>query len=348
MGQILAGSGDVLKDNKSANPAMPWRMLPTMARAIALVVYPNFELLDLSGPLSAFHAATLYGSPYSLSIVSAPGGNITASSGVSLHTLKASARRRSDTIMVVGGLTAHRAAAENATLSRVIAQMAKHARRVTSVCTGAFLLAASGLLDDRRATTHWRYAAALQARFPKVRVDSDRIFVQDGAIWTSAGVTAGIDLALALIEEDYGAALSRTIARDLVVPHRRLGGQSQFSTLLELEPSSSRVRQALDFAREHLHEPLPVDRLAAAACVSSRQFGRIFLTETGETPARAVERLRVEAARARIEDAHEPLEIIARKVGFGDAERMRRSFVRIVGHTPQTLRRFARQRAGTP
>ena len=319
-------------------------MMSHMARSVTMVVFPNFELLDLSGPLCAFHGATLHGSPYSLSVVSAQGGSVTASNGVSLQTLPASARRRSDTIMVVGGLTAHRLAPETATLSSVIAQMARRARRVTSVCTGAFLLAAGGLLDGRRATTHWRYATALQTRFPEIRVDADRIFVHDGKVWTSAGVTAGIDLALALIEEDYGTALSRTIARDLVVHHRRLGGQSQFSTLLELEPSSSRVRQALDFAREHLHEPLPVDRLAAAACVSSRQFGRIFLTETGETPARAVERLRVEAARPRIEDALEPLEVIAQKVGFGDVERMRRSFVRIVGHTPQTLRRFARQR----
>ncbi len=225
-------------------------------------------------------------------------------------------------------------------------KLAKGARRVTSVCTGAFLLANAGLLEGRRATTHWRYAGVLQSRFPAIRVDADRIFVADAGVWTSAGVTAGIDLALALIEEDYGSELARTIARDLVVPYRRPGGQSQFSTLLELEPTSDRVRQALAFAREHLHERLPVERLAEAACISARHFGRLFLSETGETPARAVERLRVEAARPRVEESREPLEMIARKVGFGDVEGMRRSFVRLCGQTPQTLRRLSRRRDG--
>ncbi len=311
-----------------------------MRQSIALVVYPGFELLDLSGPVSVFNAARLHDAPYSVTVVSARGGRVESNSGVAVETVQAG-RRRSDTVIAVGGLAAHRLPPD-AEPTSVIRKLAKAARRVTSVCTGAFLLASAGLLDTRKATTHWRYAGLLQSRFPKVHVDADRIFVKDGSMWTSAGVTAGIDLALALVEEDHGVELAKAIARDLVVYHRRPGGQSQFSTLLELEAASGRVRQALAFARDHLHEPLPVERLARAACTSERHFGRIFLSETGETPARAVERLRVEAARPRVEDGREPLESIARKVGFGDPERMRRSFVRIFGQTPQSLRRVAR------
>jgi transcriptional regulator GlxA family with amidase domain len=213
---------------------------------------------------------------------------------------------------------------------------------VASICSGALLLAAAGLLDGRRATTHWRLAPELQRRHPRVRVDAERIFIQDGSLWTSAGVSAGIDLSLALIEEDLGLEVSRTAARDLVVYHRRPGGQSQFSTLLDLEPPSDRIREALSYAREHLHEPLGVERLARAACLSPRQFGRAFLAETGQTPAKAVERLRAEAARVRIETSTEPIERVAEAVGFTDPERMRRAFVRLFGQPPQALRRAAR------
>jgi len=316
-----------------------------MSRSLALVVFPHFELLDLSGPLSAFTAATLHGSPYSVNVVSTRGGSVASSSGVAIDTSKPSLRRRYDTVMVVGGLTAHRLDAGSDTVA-LVRKLSRGARRVTSVCTGAFLLASAGLLEGRKATTHWRYAGVFQSRFPKVRVDVDRIFVKDASVWTSAGVTAGIDLALALIEADYGSPLAQQIARDLVVHHRRFGGQSQFSNLLELQPASERMQRALSFAREHLREPLPVERLAAAACLSPRHFGRLFLSETGETPARAVERLRVEIARPGVEDSREPLESIARKVGFGDVERMRRSFVRLFGQTPQTLRRLARGKSG--
>jgi transcriptional regulator GlxA family with amidase domain len=220
---------------------------------------------------------------------------------------------------------------------------AGRADRVASVCTGAFLLAAAGLLDGRRATTHWRAGSQLQAQHPAIRVDPDRIFVRDGSIWTSAGITAGIDLALEMIQEDLGPAVSRAAARQLVVYHRRPGGQSQFSALLDLEPQSGRIRQALHFARDHLHEKLPVERLAEAARLSPRQFGRAFLAETGQTPAKAIERLRAEAARPRVEDGGESLEAIARAVGFADPERLRQSFIRAFGQPPQALRRAARR-----
>ena len=232
---------------------------------------------------------------------------------------------------------------ETAELVRTIAP---RARRKASVCTGAFLLAATGLLDGRRATTHWRFAGELQRRHPALKVDADRIFIREDDIWTSAGITAGIDLALAMIEEDCGIEISKAVARDLVVSHRRSGGQSQFSTMLELEPKPGRIREALAYARGHLGEKLSVEQLADVARISPRQFARQFSTETGETPARAVERLRCEAALHRIEGTTEPLDQIALQVGFGDIERLRRVCIRIYGHTPQALRRRGRAEAG--
>lgn len=216
-------------------------------------------------------------------------------------------------------------------------------RRVASVCTGAFVLAECGLLDGRRATTHWRMAADLQREYPGIRVVSDSIFIQDDHIWTSAGITSGIDLALALIEEDCGAPVAVAVSQDLVVYYRRPGGQSQFSAMSEIAPESGRIRSALSYAREHLADSLSVERLAEVACLSPRQFARAFKAETGETPAKAVERLRAEVARVRVENDAEPVESIATAVGFSDPERMRRAFIRLYGEPPQGLRRKARR-----
>ena len=228
-------------------------------------------------------------------------------------------------------------AANSPGLKAFVRRTAKSCRRVTSVCSGTFILAAAGLLDGLRATTHWQAAAFLQRKYPGIRVESDRIFVKEGAIWTSAGVTAGIDLSLALIEEHLGPEVAKAVARQLVVYYRRPGGQSQFSALLELESTSDRVQRALSFARTHLCEVMSVEQLAKAAGLSPRQLGRIFLAETGQTPAKAVERLRTEAAKARIEQSDESIEGIAHAVGFVDPERMRRAFVRTFGHPPQAL-----------
>ncbi len=319
-----------------------------MVRRITFVVFPEFELLDLSGPLAVFSAAaSLHGAPYAVRVVSASGGAVCGTGGLPVDTMELSDDLGSDTLVVVGGPTAHVPGRCGETVE-LLRSHAGGSRRVASVCTGAFLLAGAGLLDGRRATTHWRFAGVLQTRFPLVRINADRIFVRDGDVWTSAGVTAGIDLALALVEEDCGAEIAKAVARDLVVYYRRPGGQSQFSSMLELEPSSSRIKAALGFAHEHLAEPLPVERLAEAACISPRQFGRLFVSETGETPARAVERLRVESARSRIEDGIDPMERIARDIGFGDPERMRRSFVRIYGRTPQAMRLTARAYCVSP
>ena len=216
------------------------------------------------------------------------------------------------------------------------------ARRTVSICSGSAILAFAGLLDGRRATTHWRRARALQRLFPGVKVEPDRIFVKDGPVWTSAGITAGIDLALALIEEDLGVEVAAACARELVVYHRRPGGQSQFSTLIELKPSGDPSAKALAFARERLHESLGVERLAAAAGLSPRQFARRFLAETGQTPAKAIEQLRLEAARSEVETGRAPIDQIARRTGFRDPERMRRAFIRSFGQPPQALRRMAR------
>src|SRR5262249_43707623 len=215
-------------------------------------------------------------------------------------------------------------------------------RRIAAPCTGAFALAAAGALDGRRATTHWLFARDLAARYPKLKVDADRIFIVDGPIWTSAGVTASIDLALAMVEKDLGADIARLVARKMVVYHRRSGGQSQFSTLLELEPKSDRIQRALDHPNRNLRNPLSGEELANAAALSPRQFSRAFRVETGQSPAKAIEHLRVEAARVLIEHGRHLMDAIADETGFGDRERMRRAFLRTLGQSPQTIRRNAK------
>jgi transcriptional regulator GlxA family with amidase domain len=206
---------------------------------------------------------------------------------------------------------------------------------------GAFILGESGLLDGRRATTHWLFGKELQSRYPKVRVEVDRIFIADGQIWTSAGMTAGIDLALGLVERDLGPGKAREIARMMVLHHRRAGGQSQHSALLDIEARSDRVQASIQYARRNLSSNLSVERLAAVACLSPRQFSRLFRLETGLSPAKAVENLRLEAARFLLEQGRLPIETIAFDTGFGDRERMRRAFLRAYSQTPLSIRNAA-------
>jgi transcriptional regulator GlxA family with amidase domain len=208
------------------------------------------------------------------------------------------------------------------------------ARRIASVCTGAFQLAAEGLLDGRRATTHWVYADLLQKMYPAIKVQRECIYTKDGNIWTSAGVTAGIDLALALVEEDFGESVARATAQLLVIYHRRPGDQSQFSAAFEMDAGSERLRNVLAYMRENLTQQLSIEQLAQIACLSPRQFTRSFRAKTGETPAKAVERLRAEAARQRIELGMTSIELIAQDVGFTDVEAMSRVFIRLFGHPP--------------
>jgi transcriptional regulator GlxA family with amidase domain len=230
-------------------------------------------------------------------------------------------------------------------LIEFVRQAPESCRRVAATRLGAFTLAAAGLLDGHRATTHWNCARDLQARFPKVKVEEDRIFIVDGPVWTSAGMTAGIDLALAMVEQDLGTEVARAVAKRLVVYHRRAGGQSQFSSLLELEPKSDRIQSALAYAKRNLHMPLRVTQLAEAAHLSPRQFSRAFRAETGQPPAKAVEILRIEAARLMMEQSRHPIEVIAQQTGFSDRDRMRRAFLRAFGQPPQAIRRSARAEA---
>ncbi len=311
-----------------------------MTRQIGFLIFDDFQILDLTGPLAAFEIASRFApGAYETRTLARGGGEVASSSG--LRVVAAPLGDPAfDTLIIAGGNGTRQAAACEQTLAFVRAA-AGTARRIASVCSGTYVLAAAGLLDGRRATTHWRRAADLARRYTKVRVEPDRIFVRDGSVWTSAGITAGIDLALALIGEDLGEAVAALTAKELVVHHRRPGGQSQFSALIDLPISSDRVGKALAFARERLAEPLPVERLADVASLSPRQFARAFLAETGTTPAKAVERLRVEAARAALEAGKTPVDRIAAASGFGDPERMRRAFIRAFGQPPQALRRAA-------
>ncbi|WP_017903164.1 GlxA family transcriptional regulator, partial [Pseudomonas asplenii] len=219
----------------------------------------------------------------------------------------------------------------------------ENARRTAGICTGAFVLAAAGVLDHRRATTHWAYATALQANYPDIEVEDDRIYIVDGPVWTSAGMTAGMDMTLGMVEKDLGPELARSVAHRLVMHQRRSGGQSQHSELLSLSPKSDRIQSALDYARQHLSRPLSVEELAEVVHLSPRQFTRVFTAETGQSPARAVESLRLEAARLMIEQSRHSLDVVARETGFRDRRHMREVFIRGFGVPPQAVRRDARR-----
>ncbi|MER2248692.1 GlxA family transcriptional regulator [Methylorubrum podarium] len=307
-------------------------------RQVGFILEDGFQVMGLAA-LSAFEFANVHlgREAYRLVVMSERGGTVRSSLGIGIETVALT--ETPDTLMVVGELLPRPLTPR---LRDYIAGAGRTARRVAGLCTGAFALAEAGLLDGRVATTHWAHARDLQQRYPHIRVDDDRIFVSDGPIWTSAGMSAAIDLTLALIEDDHGTELSRAIARKLVVYHRRPGGQSQFSALLELEPRSDRVRRALLYAKEHLRNPLTVEELAEAARVSPRQFSRLFREETGQSPAKAVERLRLEAAKALLEEGRHSMDVVARDTGFADRDRMRRAFLRAFGHPPQSLRRSLR------
>jgi transcriptional regulator GlxA family with amidase domain len=307
-------------------------------RLIGIVIYPNFRLIGLAAATVLEIANSLRDALfYDVRIVSEGGGLVRSSIGVSVQTEPL--QQIFDTIIVAGGASELPA---SPALLEAIRQAAGASRRVASTCTGAFLLAGAGLLDGRRATTHWFYATEFQRRYPGVRLQEDRIFVVDGAIWTSAGMTAVFDLALALVEDDLGRDTSRAVARQLVLYHRRTGGQSQYSRLLELDPKSDRVQSALTFARQNLQQELTVEQLAGVARLSPRQFSRVFRTELGKSPAKVVEQLRVEAAQLMLEDGGHSIEEVLRETGFANREQLRRAFLRILGQPPQAVRRSAR------
>jgi transcriptional regulator GlxA family with amidase domain len=313
-----------------------------MPRTIGILIFPQLQLLDATGPITVFEVAGRETEPvtYRLRLMALAAGPVASSSGAQLIA-EPLVEEPLDTLLVVGGRGTREAYACPRTLAYV-RRAAARARRTASVCSGAFVLAAAGLLDGRRATTHWARAADLARLYPQVRVEPDRIFVRDGTVWTSAGISAGIDLALALVADDLGDAVAKRTAQQLVVYHRRPGGQSQFSALLEADRPDSRFSPLLAWARERLNERLSVERLADRAAMSPRHFARAFAADIGMTPAKAVERLRLEAAREEIESGAAPIEHVAARTGFVDPERMRRAFLRAFGQPPQALRRAAR------
>jgi transcriptional regulator GlxA family with amidase domain len=309
---------------------------------IGVLVFPDFQLLDAAGPISVFEiAARLKGAASSIKVLAAKPGPVRSSSGVELVARGLTPSGALSTLIVAGGEGVDAAATCDKTLGFVRA-VAKRGIRVASVCSGAFVLAEAGLLDSRRATTHWQRTTQFLSAYPNVKLEPDRIFVRDGNIWSSAGISAGIDLALAMAAEDFGDEIAQQTARQLVLYHRRSGGQSQFSSLLELKAPSGRFGALLSWAREHLDAPLTVEDLAEQAGMSSRHFARAFIAETGTTPSKAVERLRIEVARQRVQSSGEAIEQVAQSTGFRDPERMRRAFIRAFGQPPQSLRRAAR------
>lgn len=323
-----------------------------MARRIVVVTFPETTLLDVVGPTEVFHSANELAAagvaaatsePYSIVVASSAGGLVRASSGLVVDTTAiGTVEGPVDTLMTVGG-TGVRAAAADAPLVAGVARLAASARRVTSVCTGTFLLAAAGLLEGRRVTTHWGRAAALARQYPTLDIDPDRIFVRDGSVWTSAGVTAGIDLALALVEDDHGPELARQVARWLVVFVQRPGGQGQFSSHVAVPaPRRGEVRRVLDEIAADPAGDLSVAALARSAGLSERHLARMFRAETGTTVGEHVEAVRVEAARRLLERSDEGLGAVARRCGFGTVETFHRAFKRRTGITPGEHRaRFA-------
>lgn len=317
---------------------------PNAVRVIDVLTYPHVQLLDVTGPVQVFASAgdlvAAAGGvrPYQLRVVAQGGEGVTASAGVALAAGPLTSHGEElDTLLVAGGEGAE-AASENPVLVEWVRERAARARRVASVCTGAFLLAAAGMLDGRRAATHWMYCSKLAQRFPAVHVEPDPIFVRDGPVWTSAGVTAGIDLALALVEEDLGHSVALAVARYLVLFLKRPGGQAQFSAALALQAAEGKFGALHEWINDHLADDLSLSVLADQAGMSERSFSRHYAEATGQTPARAIERLRVEAARRLLLESRLPIKRIAQQCGFGSEETLRRSFLRLLEVTPQDYR----------
>ncbi|MCV7358092.1 GlxA family transcriptional regulator [Mycolicibacterium fluoranthenivorans] len=308
------------------------------AREMVIVVFDGVKLLDVAGPAEVFAEANRFGARYRLRIASPDGRDVTTSIGTPFAVTDRLADVESaDTVLVAGGdnLTAR---AIDPALVDAVREVPPRTGRLASICTGAFILATAGLLDGRRATTHWRHVTLLAHAFPQIGVEPDAIFVRDGDVYTSAGVTAGIDLALALVEQDHGAELVRSVARSLVVYLKRAGGQSQFSALVEADPPQESALRAVtaaiaaDPGADH-----SVKRLAAVAALSTRQLTRLFHTELGTTPARYVEKVRIDTARGALDAGHSVADA-AQIAGFGSAETLRRVFVTQLGLSPKAYR----------
>lgn len=312
------------------------------AHRLHVLAYDGCQLLDVTGPAAVFGAANDAAGRqvYDLQIVSPDGGAVTSNSGVALMSRKIGGQP--DTLLVAGGTAGLAAVTERADVRRWLQRVAPRTKRHGSVCTGAFVLAAAGLLDGKRVATHWASCAKLAVRHPELSVDAEALYVTDGKVWTSAGVTTGIDMALALVEADLDAAIANTIARHFVLYARRPGFQSQFSPVLEAQrEAEAPFSRLIDWMQNHLAEPLDVPSLARRAGLTERSFYRKFTEATGKTPAQFVERLRVEAARTLL--ARDlPLKAIAGRVGLGSSARLGQAFERRFGMAPSLFREMHR------
>jgi transcriptional regulator GlxA family with amidase domain len=315
-------------------------------RTVLFIGYDGVGLLDLTGPFTVFWSASCFlvqrgAAGYERRVATVNGGPVATADGLTIFSEPLSNFDAApiDTLIVPGALDLI-GALQNRALVEWIARHAPRARRICSVCTGTFLLAEAGLLDGKRVVTHWQGADALRAQFPNLKVEPDAIFVRDDPVWSSAGVSAGIDLALALVQEDCGREIAMSVARQLVVYMKRPGGQTQFSELLHTQVKSPEPFAELhDWLTNHLHdETLSVESLARRACMSARNFARVYKTKTGRTPAKAIELFRLETARKLLEDTDERIETIARRTGFGDEDRMRNTFQRHLNVNPRDYR----------
>jgi len=333
----------VINDNMSTFSAIS-RTNQSCQRLVVFVVFPGITLLDLSGPLQVFnHEKNKLGddAPYKVKFVSVDGGMVETDASIHIDTDPASQwdGRQIHTLITVGASTVFEAI-QNKPLIECVAKLAKQSDRICSVCSGAFVLAATGLLDGRSAVTHWEDCHTLSSNYPKIRVDADSIFLKDGNIWTSAGCSAGIDLALALVSEDLGHDRALEIARSLVAYMVRPGGQLQFSEALrrQAESRSNRFDELDAWVAENLHRDLRVELLAERVNMSPRNFARVYAQTTGQTPSKAVEALRVEAAREFLQSTAHTVTDIATRCGFDDIERMRRAFLRHLKVSPSDYR----------
>jgi len=336
---------------------MVMRKAPEPVRTVAVLAFPRVQALDVVGPLEVFGRASRWladergflAPAYATLIVAPRAGSLASSSGYSLLADRALSQlpARLDTLLVAGGVGVE-PLLEDARLHAWLRAAQHRVRRFGSVCTGALLLARAGILDGRRATTHWRSCARLAAEHPRVEVEADRIFVHDEGVYTSAGVTAGMDLALAMVEEDHGRAVALAVARELVLFVRRPGGQSQFSAQLSAQfAERDGIRDLQAFAIEHPEADLSVPALARRAAMSPRHFARVFAREVGATPKRWVEGVRLEAARRHMEDGRDGVEAVAEACGFGTREALRRAFQRRLGVAPREYRQHFSNEGGT-
>ncbi|MBB5442422.1 MULTISPECIES: GlxA family transcriptional regulator [unclassified Paraburkholderia] len=309
---------------------------------IGYLLSDGFQVMALASQSVFEYANVAAGETfYRIENFSVAGGEVRSSLGMSVVTRALGMRAAIDT-WIAAGVSAPLTSPPPAEMLAFLRKAATRARRIAGICTGGFVLAEAGLLANRRATTHWAHARDMMSRFPDIHVEEDRIYIVDGPIWTSAGMTAGLDLALGMVEKDLGADVARSVAHKLVMHQRRAGGQSQHSEMLDLAPKSDRIQEALNYARKNLRLPLTVEELAGTAHLSPRQFSRVFTLETGQSPAKAIEGLRLEAARLMIEKSRHSLEVIATETGFRDRRHMREAFIRGFGLPPQEVRREAR------